>query len=176
MQPEPGDPHHGEAQQTVERLSKTRRKRDMLERQEIGEALVGLTEPQLQALKLPERLLDAVLAAKRIGKFGALRRQLQYIGRLMREEADSAAIAAQVEAWAGQSRQPSAHLHRLERWRERLLASDDALTELLAAHPGADAQRLRALVRNARRERTLGQAPASFRELFQALRAIIPEP
>jgi ribosome-associated protein len=171
MEQADADPQLGE-----ERISKTRRKHDMLARQQVGEALVALSEAQLQALSLPERLFDAVVEAKRIGKFGALRRQLQYIGRLMREDADSIAIAAQLEALRGESRRACAEIHVLERWRDRLLESDDALTRLLAAHPGADAQRLRALVRNARRERSLGRAPASFRELFQALRSIIFPP
>jgi ribosome-associated protein len=157
-----------------ERTSKTQRKREMLERQEIGEELVALPEPRLHELDLPERLLDAVLEAKRMRSFGARRRQLQYIGRLMRDT-DSVAIAAKLTAWKGQSREATAYLHAIERWRERLLRDDEAVSELVAAHPQADVQRLRALVRNARREHTLGQPPASFRELFQALKSIIPE-
>jgi ribosome-associated protein len=157
-----------------ERTSKTQRKREMLERQDVGEELVALPEARLRELDLPERLLDAVLEAKRIRSFGALRRQLQYIGRLMRD-ADSVTIAARLDAWKGQSREATAHLHAIERWRERLLRDDDAVSELVAEHPQADVQRLRALIRNARREQTLGRPPASFRELFQALKTIIPE-
>jgi ribosome-associated protein len=157
------------------RVSKTRMKREMHARQDIGEALVELTQARLDELELPERLRDAVMAARRISKFGALRRQMQYIGRLMRD-VDSTAIAARLEAWNGQSRQATAHLHVLERWRERLVAEDRAMEELLGAYPQADAPRLRALVRNARREQALGKAPASFRELFQELKSIIPEP
>jgi ribosome-associated protein len=74
-----------EQEQAEERVSKTRLKREMHARQEIGEALVALPEPRLAELDLPERLRDAVLEARRISKFGALRRQLQYIGRLMRD-------------------------------------------------------------------------------------------
>jgi ribosome-associated protein len=80
-----------------EQVSKTRRKREMQARQDVGEALVALSEARLAQLELPERLLDAVLQAKRINKFGALRRQLQYVGRLMRE-VDVVAIEAQLEA------------------------------------------------------------------------------
>jgi ribosome-associated protein len=157
-----------------ERVSKTRIKREMHARQDIGEALVELPQARLDELDLPERLRDAVLHARTISKFGALRRQLQYIGRLMRD-VDASAIEARLEAWNGQSRQAAVHLHQLERWRERLVADDGAMEELLGAYPGADAPRLRALVRNARREQALGKAPASFRELFQELKSIIPE-
>ena len=108
-------------------------------RQELGEELVGLTEAQLAELELPEKLLDAVLLAKRSHKFGALRRQLQYVGRLMRD-VDSAAIAAQLGRGRARSREAAARLHALERWRDRLIASDDAAMapDLAAAYPGCD--------------------------------------
>jgi ribosome-associated protein len=157
-----------------EQVSKTRRKRAMQARQDVGEELVALSEARLAQLELPERLLDAVLQAKRISKFGALRRQLQYIGRLMRE-IDVEAIEAQLALWKGQSRQASTYLHLLERWRERLLASDDALDELALACPGGDFARLRTLVQAARRERALNAAPASFRALFLELKSIVPQ-
>ena len=163
-----------EQAERLEPVSKTQRKRDMHALQQLGEALVGLTETQLTRLELPEKLLDAVLLAKQIHKFGALRRQLQYVGRLMRD-VDSAAIAAQLEVWKGTAREATARLHALERWRDQLIASDDAMADLAAAFPGCDTQRLRALVRNARREQALGAASRSARELFQALKAAIPE-
>lgn len=156
-------------------VSKTQRKRQMLQLQDLGEELVRLTEAQLEELDLPERLLDAVLEARRISKFGALRRQLQYIGRLMRD-VDAHAIADKLEAWRGTSREATAYLHLLERWRERLLNEEDALAQLAHEHPGCDLQKLRTLIRNTRREKEAGQAPKSFRALFQELRAVIPEP
>jgi ribosome-associated protein len=82
-------------------ISKTRRKRASLALQQLGKELTQLTADQLAKLDLPEQLLDAVLAARRISKFGALRRQLQYIGRLM-HEADAEAIAAQLRSWRTQ--------------------------------------------------------------------------
>ena len=153
--------------------SKTQRKRQMLQLQALGEALTALSEEQLSELNLPERLLDAVLHAKSISKFGAMRRQLQYIGRLMRE-ADGEAIAARLDAWKGVSREATVHLHLLERWRTRLIEEEAALAEFAAAYPGCDTQKLHTLIRNARREREAAQAPRSFRALFQELRAIIP--
>jgi len=155
-------------------ISKTQRKREMLELQTLGEELTRLTEAQLAALELPERLLAAVLEARRISKFGALRRQLQYVGRLMRD-VDSEAIAARLEAWKGTSRAATAHLHLLERWRERLLVDDAALFELAQSYPRCDTQRIRLLIRNARREREASHAPRSSRALFQELRDLIPD-
>lgn len=156
-----------------EPISKTRRKRQMLALQDLGEELVRLNAEQLARLELPESLRDAIEQAKGIRQFGALRRQLQYIGRLMRE-VDAAAIAARVAAWRGAARRPVAYLHRLERWRERLLELDEALGELAQAHPGGDLERVRALVQEARRERASGRPPAAARALFQALRDIVP--
>jgi ribosome-associated protein len=155
-------------------LSKTQRKRQMLQLQALGETLTALTEEQLNELALPELLLDAVLQAKRIHKRGALRRQLQYIGRLMRE-VDSEAISARLHGWKGESLEATVYLHLLERWRSRLMADDEAVSELAAVYPGCDLQSVRTLIRNARRERDAGQAPRSFRALFQELRAIIPD-
>lgn len=157
-----------------DRPSKSQVKRDMLALQTLGEELVALSDERLASLDLPEELRDAVREAKRISKHGAQRRQLQYVGRIMRE-VDPAPIRAQLDALEGHSRAHAAWLHRLERWRERLLADDDALTELLAAHPGADVPKLRALIRNAQREQAQGKPPKSFRELFQVLRELMPE-
>lgn len=159
-----------------DRPSKSQLKRDMLALQALGEALVALSDDQLAGLDLPDDLRDAVRDAKRISvsKHGAIRRQRQYVGRLMRE-VDPEPIRAQLERLEGHSRSHTAWLHRLERWRERLLSGEDALTELLAEHPGADVPRMRALIRNAQREQALGKPPKSFRELFQVLRELMPE-
>ena len=154
-------------------ISKTQRKRASLALQDLGKELTRLTPDQLAELKLPDRLLDAVLAAQRISKFGALRRQLQYIGRLM-HEVDAEVIAARLRTWMGVSREANAHLHRLERWRMRLLQDDAALGELAGSFPGCDTQRLRQLVRSARLEQAEGKPPRSSRALFQELRRILP--
>ena len=152
--------------------SKTRRKREMLALQDMGEELVALSAGKLEELDLPELLRDAVLEARRITRFGALRRQMQYIGKLMRD-VDPAPIQARLDAWNGVSDQETARLHRIERWRTRLLEDDQALSELLGAHPQADAQRLRTLIRNVKREAEASKPPKSFRELFQELRDIL---
>lgn len=155
--------------------SKTRVKQQMHDLQELGAELVALGKDQLAQLDLPESLRDAIREMHRINKFGAQRRQLQYIGRLMRDIEDTAPIVAKLDSWKGVSQQHTAHLHLLERWRDRLLEDDGALTEFLAAHPQADAQRLRALIRNAQKEKVAGKPPKNYREIFQVLREIIPE-
>ena len=150
-------------------ISKTRRKREMQELQDLGEELVALTPDKLAGLGLPTRLLDAVLDARRISKFGALRRQMQYVGRLMRD-ADADAIRSQLDVWKGTSVVETARLHAIERWRTRLIGDDLALGELLGQFPRADAQRLRALIRNARKELAEGRPPRAQRELFRLIR------
>ena len=154
--------------------SKTKIKQQMHDLQDIGAELVALGKDQLAQLDLPEDLRDAIREMHRINKFGAQRRQMQYIGKLMRE-VETAPIIARLNAWKGVSQEHTVHLHLLERWRERLLESDGALTELLAAHPQTDVQRLRTLIRNAHKEKEAGKPPRNYREIFQVLREIIPE-
>ena len=150
-------------------VSKTKRKKEMHELQALGVALVALPEAQLRQMGLADELALAVLEAKRIRSHEARRRHMQYIGRLMRD-VDAAPIRARLAEIEGHSAQASAHHRRLEAWRERLLADDEALTEFAAAHPGTDLQALRALLRNARKEAKEGKPPRAFRELFRFLK------
>ncbi|MCC6533081.1 MAG: DUF615 domain-containing protein [Burkholderiales bacterium] len=140
--------------------------------QALGEALVELTNAQLSGLHLPEALADAIVEARRISSFEARRRQMQYIGRLMRE-ADAGAIAEHIARIRQERQRDASRQHELERWRERLLAGDAALTELAQTTPALDVQRLRTLVRNARNEQARGLPPKASRELFRTLRAIL---
>lgn len=155
--------------------SKTKIKKQMHELRDLGKELTELGKDQLAQLDIPDNLRDAIREMKNINKFGAQRRQLQYIGKLMRE-IDPAPILAKLDVWKGRSQQHIAHAHQLERWRDRLMENDKALTELLAAHPQADAQRLRSLIRNAHKEIEAGKPPKNFREIYQVLKDIIPEP
>ena len=152
-------------------VSKTRRKKAMHALQELGEALVALPEARLAQLDLPEALRDAVLEARRIHGFGALKRQMQFIGRLMRD-VDAGPIRARMAAWQGHSREETAHMHQLERLRERLLEDDKVFGEVAEAFPGADLQHLRALARAARQEKTANKPPRNARALFRALREL----
>jgi ribosome-associated protein len=152
-------------------VSKTRKKREMHELQALGAALVRLPDAQLENVEIPEKLREALLAAKRIKSHEAKRRQMQYIGRLMRD-VDPAPIRSRLAELEGSSAQATARHRRLEQWRERLLGDDEALTAFAAEYPGADLQVLRTLIRNARKEASLGRPPRASRELFRVLKEI----
>lgn len=152
-----------------ETVSKTRRKQEMHELQALGAALVELPEAQLRALRLEDGLLQAVVHAKRIRSHEARRRQLQYIGRLMRD-LDPEPIRAGLAVIEGRSAHASALHRRAEAWRERLLADDAALTQFATEHADADLQALRALIRNTRKEIKEQKPPRAYRELFRLIR------
>jgi ribosome-associated protein len=152
--------------------SKTQRKKEMHELQALGAELVDLTEEQLASVELPERLREAVQAAQRITKHGARRRQLQYIGRIMRD-VDPEPIRDRLSAWKAVSTADTARLHLVERWRDRLLRDEQAAQELASEYPDADLTRVRLLLRNAAREREAGQPPKSYRALFKLLNETI---
>jgi ribosome-associated protein len=157
-----------------QRPSKTQRKKAMQELQSLGERLVALNSEQLASVELPEELREAVREASRVKTHEARRRQMQYIGRLMRE-VDPTPIREKISVWDGRSREHTAREHEIERWRGRLLEDEGAIAQFAALHPGADLQHLRSLVRNARAERDAGRPPKSSRELFRALRqSMIP--
>ena len=157
----------------VVRPGKSRRKRESSALQDLGAALVKFPPDRVRAMDLPDVLRGAVLEAQQITSRGALRRQLQYIGRLMRA-VDPAPINAQLAAMRGESDRARADFHALERWRERLLDDDGAVTEWLESHPGADVQHLRQLIRSARREAAEGKPPRSRRALFRFLAGSLP--
>ena len=152
--------------------SKTQRKKEMHDLQALGTELVDLNDQQLASIELPVRLLDAVKEARRMTKFEARRRQMQYIGKIMRD-IDPEPIRSRLAAWKAVSIESTARLHAIERWRARLLEDEGAMTELLREHPRADAARLRMLVRNTQREREQGKPPRSFRALFRLLSDIL---
>jgi ribosome-associated protein len=150
-------------------VSKTRRKQEMLDLQKIGVELIDLPEGQLRKIVLSQELLNAVLEARKIKSHGAKKRQMLYVGRLMRET-DPAPIREQLDAINGSSARANAAHRRLEAWRAKLLADDDALTEFAAAFPDSDLQALRTLIRNTRKEQKEGKPPRSFRELFRLMK------
>ena len=153
-------------------VSKSQRKRDMTALQKLGATLVSLKSSQIEQLHLPEALLDAVIEAKRLTKNEAIRRQMQFIGRIMRS-VDAAPIQAQIDAWNGLNDQETAKQHQIERWRDRLVEDDAALAEFIAQFPACDAQPLRTLIRNTRKERALNKPLANYRALFRMLREIM---
>lgn len=161
-----------EFQEEDEEISKSQRKREVEALQALGERLITLNSAQLTQIDLPDKLRDAVREAKRLTANGAIRRQKQYIGKLMRN-VDPEPIQAKLNEWDGTSREQAAKFHQLERWRDRLLADDKAISELVLAYPHAEVQRLRTLMRNAHKEQAAGKPPKSSRELFKALRQLI---
>jgi ribosome-associated protein len=140
--------------------------------QELGERLAELGPDKLSRLGLPENLTTALADYKRFNKWEAKRRQMQYIGRLMRE-IDPAPISAQLDAWTRGTRAAVAGFHAAETWRDRLLADDGALNALMTEHPAADHTRIIELVGRARSERAAGKPPASARLLFRELSRIL---
>ncbi|HVF64412.1 MAG TPA: ribosome biogenesis factor YjgA [Casimicrobiaceae bacterium] len=148
--------------------SKTRRKKDMLALQTLGEALVDLEPARLAALELPERLFEAISQARTITKHEAKRRQLQYVGRLMRD-VDPEPIRAALEHEGALSQKERARFAAAERWRERMLVEEAAVGEFLLAYPHADEANLRELIASARSERASGRAPHAFRALFRLI-------
>ncbi|HWI12845.1 MAG TPA: ribosome biogenesis factor YjgA [Burkholderiales bacterium] len=152
--------------------SKTQRKKQMHELQDLGTELVRLSDEHLAALELPERLHDAVVEARGMTKHGALRRQMQFIGKLMRN-VDAGPIRERIAGLNAASHAAVARLHLIEDWRTKLLAEPGALAAFMEQHPGADRERLQELIRGVGDERASGRPPRKFRELFQALRDII---
>ncbi|KFG95835.1 hypothetical protein GQ56_0117995 [Burkholderia paludis] len=161
-----------------DRPSKSQLKREMHALQELGQALVDLPKDALKRMPMPEALADAVREARRITDHEGKRRQLQYVGRVMRTLTDdeTAALRTALDAQRGVNKAATARLHWIERTREHLLASDDALTEFLRQHPEADIQEGRTLIRNARKEAQQGKPPRYFRELFQWIKTAAGTP
>jgi ribosome-associated protein len=146
--------------------SKTRRKQAMHELQELGCALVALEPSRLASLGLPERLGEAIALARRITKHEGRRRQLQYIGRLMRD-VDPEPIREALASISAVSHEDRARFAAAEQWRDRLLADEAALAEFVAAHPGVDREDLARVIRDARGERASGRPPHRYRALFR---------
>ena len=151
--------------------SKSSLKRDMHALQDLGAQLVALSPEQLARVSLPERLAEAVADARRFTQRGAHKRQLQFIGKLMRG-VDPEPIRAALAVFSGDSKEEIARLHRLEQMRERFLADEQVIGEIAQQWPHADLKALRDLRRSALREREQEKPPRAFRELFRQLRAL----
>jgi len=170
------------AEQTGGEPSRTELKRESTELQKLGEDLLTLRGELFERLELPENLVDALDQVRRITNFEGRRRQMQYVGKLMRGQDPEVlqAVRDALEEQRGGSAQQTLALHAAEKWRDDLIASDDALQSWLQSHPETDVQQLRALVRQARKdgaptqdEVSRGLAPRrgrAFREIFQLVR------
>lgn len=153
-------------------VSKTRRKHAMLALQDLGETLTELKPERLAALALPERLAEAIATARKLTRHEARRRQMQFVGRLMRD-IDPVPIQTQLANWAVAPNAEKARLAAVERWRTRLLEEPEALDQLCVRSPRVDRPRLAALVARAAEERRDGSPPHAYRELFRELNMLL---
>ena len=151
-----------------ERPSKTKIKQAMLELQDLGAELTELSLSQLKRIEMPDGLLEAIRECQKITSHGAKRRQILFIGKVMRN-IDDAPIRAGLALVRGESTVETGRLHRLERMRSRLLEDENVLSEITANWPAADLQHLRQLRRNALKERETNKPPKNFRAIFQVL-------
>ena len=152
--------------------SKTQIKKEMKALQKLGERLLDVSPEQLAKMDIPEDLREAVLFAKTIKSREARRRQVRYIGGLMRE-IDPEPIRQAFEAKDHQQQISTQAFHQLEQWRDELIAeNDEVLEKLCQQFPEADRQRLRQLARNARKEQERENPPKSSRALFRYLREL----
>jgi ribosome-associated protein len=154
--------------------SKTQRKHAMQALQALGVELVGLDPKRLATLDLPEKLVDAITLARSITRHEAKRRQMQYIGRLMRD-IDAEPLRTALDAW---SQGPALERQRfalLERWRDRVLSEPDGVQAFAAAYPATEVDTLTQLVADARAERARGAAPRRARALFRELKRIVDD-
>ncbi|MGE0351016.1 ribosome biogenesis factor YjgA [Hydrogenophaga sp.] len=166
-------------------MSKTDLKKHSDRLQALGENLLTLRADLMQRLELSEKLLDAVAEAKRITNFEGKRRQMQFIGKLMRTLDDDtiAAVEAALDEQNKGSAKGTLSLHQAEQWRDRLIADDEALTHWMQLDPQSDVQHLRALIRQARKDAQATQAQErpgeavrhgkAYREIFQTVKAVL---
>jgi ribosome-associated protein len=162
--------------------SKTDLKRESAELQKLGEALLGLRGDLMEGLQLPDKLAEALDQARRITNFEGKRRQMQFIGKLMRglDEEQLQAVRDALDVQHQGSASDALALHLAEQWREKLIAADESLDAWVRAYPGTDIQQLRALVRQARKDApadqdaiSKGLAPRhgrAYREIFQLVK------
>ena len=163
-----------EFEQEYERPSKSEMKRQSNDLQALGHELVDQPRDRIKRVPMPEDVRDAILECQNIKDHEGRRRQLQFVGKKMRtlEPEEVEVIRRTIEGWRGASKAETAAMHALERKREKLLADDKALTALMAEHPELDAQHLRTLIRNARKEQAENKPPKAYREIFQLLKSL----
>jgi ribosome-associated protein len=165
----PESPLGPDGEPVYDRPSKTQLKRDMTALQDLGKELAELPKEAFRKLPLPEALFDALTETRRINDHEGRRRQIQFVGKVMRRLGDDevAALRLTLDKIRGVSRAETVKLHAIERWRDVLIESDEALTDFLQRYPESDVQQGRTLIRNARREAQQQGSPRYYRELFQ---------
>lgn len=153
-------------------ISKTKRKEQMNDLQDLGLELVKLGKDKLKQLDLPDYLLEAVKEAQRLTAHGAIRRQQQYIGKLMRKEIDYDDLKRKIDYVNGDSILHTQIFHLSETWREKLLADEKLLTEFMEQYPATDATELRGLLRTVKKELALEQNK-NYTKLFRLIKSFI---
>lgn len=163
-----------EFEQEYDRPSKSQLKREMTALQKLGAELIAEPRERVKRVPMPEDVRDAILECQQITDHEGRRRQLQYVGKKMRtlEEEEVALIRKTIDSWKQPSKAETAALHALERRRDKLVADDNALTELRAQYPDLDVQQMRTMIRNARREQAENRPPKAYREIFQTLKLL----
>jgi len=152
--------------------SKTQRKQQMEDLQALGEELVALSSDRVKKIEIPENLRDAVREAQRMTRPDeAKRRQMQYIGKIMRK-VDVEPIRAALALVRGESASETAKLHRLERLRSEFMSEEKVLQEIAALYPTVDMQHLRSLRRAALKEQEQNKPARSYRAIFQLLKEL----
>ena len=159
-------------EQEDEWVSKTQMKKQMNDLQALGMELTKLSSDTLKKIGLDEELFEAIATYKKITSNSALKRQAQFIGRLMRDT-DPAPIEAYLAKLRGDNAAHNAFLQRVEQARTRLLADDGAITQFMADFPQADVGKLRTLIRNTKKEQEQNKPPKNFRALFQEIKAVM---
>ena len=166
---------HGDTWDEEEGKSKSQIKREMHELQKLGEELVALSAAARAKIPLDDELQDALQLADKLGnKREALRRHIQFIGRLMRTR-DLEPIEQALALLRNTNQAATRQFHKVENWRDKLISDSEAVTEFIAAYPQVDVQQLRQLIRNAKKEQEKQQPPKYYRELFQLIKPMIIE-
>jgi ribosome-associated protein len=166
-----------EFQEQYDRPSKSQLKRESTALQKLGEELVNEPRDRVMRVPMPDEVREAILECQQIRDHEGRRRQMQFVGKRMRAltEDEVAVIRKTIDSWRGSSRAETAALHALERWRDKLIADDAALTALRERYPQVDMQQLRTMIRNARREAEQSKPPKAYREIFQLLKQLQAE-
>jgi ribosome-associated protein len=163
--------HEEDFTEDTGRPSKTKKKEAMHELRDLGAELVELSVGQLKRINLPEDIFETVRECQKITAHGARRRQVAYLGKLMRS-VDDEPIRAGLAMLRGESSAETARLHRLERLRSRFLEDESVLNEIAGTWPEVDLQHMRQLRRNALKEQENNKPPKNFRAIFQILQAL----
>ncbi len=162
-------------EQEFEEPSKSELKRRAEHLQQIGKQLTEFKKEILATLNLPEELREAIIEFHRIRSWGARRRQLQLIGKIMRT-VDEETVTKAIDMATGNAKAATAALHKAEQLRDLLIAEDIALTSFIKDYPKVDVQELRSLIRNARREKATNKPPKAYRAIYKIIHAQLLPP